>query len=418
MKDRAGFFAGMSDTLTDMCAYYLVAGILIMSGRGWGLHLFWLLFPAAVCAGAFPFILKKPRSVPFLALVTGIMFVAVMGCFWLASSTPMKLGYGFVLSVGAGMAVGLSLNYALHRPLIHKHLMRLDILIIVLAAVLLTREALGIDGQTVALMVAVLLMDAAAAVGLRMSDGGAEDGKNAFKASMVALAGAAGLALVIGFLTMLFSRSGGVTGSLLQGIGSFFSAIGRRLGRFFLWLSSLITVRDETAPLELEEMPSLAAVESQTTGGGMEINAGAVGAAVVILLLIGIGAALFLLRKKRVAPGTLGAVSASAHTVRRSGGTARAIWRRIMENLLFVWTAFVNRDTPGGLFVTLERRGRRLRKPRKTGETMRQFIARMDPDGGLGILADALDRQYYGGENNTLSRQQCRALRQIIRKAG
>ena len=207
MTDRAGFFAGCADFLTEMCVYYAAAGILVMSGRGWGLHLFWLLLCAAAAAGVFALILRRPRSVPFLTAVTTGMFLASMGVFWLASATPMTFGYGFVLAIGAGMAAGLPLYYALHRPLIHKHLARLDVLIIVLAALMLVRQALGIDAGTVALMVLVLLMDAAAAVGLRMSDGALEDGGTAFKASMAALASAAILALLIGLLAAVFSRA-------------------------------------------------------------------------------------------------------------------------------------------------------------------------------------------------------------------
>ena len=97
MRDRAGFFAGLSDVLTQMCAYYVVAGILIMSKRGWGLHLFWLLLCAAACAFVFAYVLKKPRGVPFLTGLTGGLILAVMGVFRLASSTPMRFGYGFVL---------------------------------------------------------------------------------------------------------------------------------------------------------------------------------------------------------------------------------------------------------------------------------------------------------------------------------
>ena len=417
MKDRAGFFACCADTLTVMCVYYAVAGVLVMSGRGWGLHLFWLLLCAAVCAGVFAAVLKKPRSVQALVLAAGALFVAVMGVFWLASATPMRLGYGFVLAVGAGMAVGLPLNYLLHRPLVHRHLMRLDALIITLAGVLLVWQALGIDGGTVALMVLVLLMDAAAAVGLRMSDGETEDSRAAFRASMVALAASAGLALAIGLLAALFSRSGGVTGGLLRGIGAFFSAVGGGLERFFHWLSSLVTVRDDTAPLELGEMPSLAELGSQAAQGGADMNAGAVGAAATALLLAAGAVVLFIFRKKRVSRSAEAVFSTAGYAVRRTGGSARAVWRRILDRLRFRWTAFVNRDTPGGLLVALERRGRRAQKPRRTGESMRQFIERMDADGGLDILADALDREYYAGQTDTLTPRQCRELRRYIRKA-
>ena len=417
MTDRAGFFAGCADILTEMCVYYAVAGILVMSGRGWGLHLFWLLLCAAVWAGAFVFILRIPRSVPFLTAVTGGMFLASMGVFWLASATPMTFGYGFVLAIGAGMAAGLPLYYALHRPLIHKHLARLDVLILVLAALMLVRQALGIDAGTVALTVLVLLMDAAAAVGLRMSDGELNDGRNAFKASMTALISAAILALLICLFVAVFSRSGSAAGAVLEGIGSFFAMIGRGFERFFRWVSSLVTVRDDTAPLELEEMPSLAGLDSQTTHDGMDMTAGAVGAVLVLVLIAALAVLLSVFRKKRISAGTGVMISAADHPVRRTGGSARAIWKRILEELSFRWTAFIRRDTPAGVLLALERRGKRSQRPRQTGESMRQFILRMDAGGGLDALADALDREYYAGEKNTLSPQRCRALRRYIRKA-
>lgn len=416
MKDRAGFFAGCADALTDMCVYYAAAGILILSG-GWGVHLFWLLLCAAACAVMFALLLKEPRTVPFLTAVTAAAFIAVMGVFWLVSTTPMRFGYGFVLAVGAGMAVGLPLYYALRRPLVHKHLARLDVLIIVLAVLLLIREALGIDDGTVALVTAVLFMDAAAAVGLRMSDGETADGGNAFRASMVALAAAAGLALLIALLTVLFSKSGGVTGGVLRGVGSFFTAIGRGIGRFFAWLSSLVTVDTSSELLELEEMPSLAGVETGIAMETAESNAGALGAVAAGIVAAAVVAVTVIFRKRRLSRGSPAAISAADRAVRRTGGTASAVWARIGQRLRFAWTAFVHCDTPAGVFVTLERKGRHIKKPRYTGESMREYINRLDTAGGLTELADALDRAYYGDGAKAMSPQRCRELRRYIRKA-
>mgnify|MGYP007070145585 CR=1 FL=1 len=75
-----------------------------------------------------------------------------MLAFILASATPMRFGYILVLAVGGGMTVGLPLYRALHRPLIHTHLTHLDLLLIVMAILLLLREALaeclsGSDGS-------------------------------------------------------------------------------------------------------------------------------------------------------------------------------------------------------------------------------------------------------------------------------
>lgn len=415
MSDRAGFFAGLADILTAMCVYYVVAGVLIM-GSGWGVHIFWLLLCAAGCAFAFAAFLKKPRSTPLLTAVTGGLVLACLGVFLLVSETPLKFGYIFVLCVGAGMAAGLPLYTCLHRPQVLRHLTHLEVLILAMLAVLLTRSALGIDGGTVGLMAAVLLMDAAAAVGLRMSDGETA-GENAFKASLVALGAAAGLALVIGLLSLLFSRSGAVTGGVLHGLGAFFSSIGRGMESLLRRLADLIYREQRYDTLHLEDMPSLAELEME--GGEMDFSVNTTGLGIVMAVLV-VAAAVavaVILRKKRVARDVTMVSAPESAAVRRSGGTMDALWRRLKAALAFRWTAFLHRDTPAGVLLYLERRGKRLRAPRQTGESMRAFITRMDPAGGLDELSDALDREYYGGGKRALSGKRCRELRRYIRKA-
>ena len=414
MKDRAGFFAGCADVLTEMCAYYVVAGIAIMSKRGWGVHLFWLLLCAAACMWVFGALLKKPRSVPFLALVTGGLFLACMAVFLLASSTPPHFGYVFVLAVGGGMAVGLPLHYSLSRPTIQKHLTRLDILLIALVGLLLCRKALGIDSGTVALMTAVLFMDAASAVGLRMSDAAGESG-DALKAVMIALGGAAALALVIGLFTAVFSRSAGAVGGILHGIGSVFAAIGGSLERFFRWIASLVGREDSFEAIPLEgEIPSVAALE-QDMGGEISVNASGIGIAAVAVAVAATAVAVFLLRKKTLSRKSAVSAASSDMNVRRTGGTFAELWQAILEKLRFLYAAFMLRDTPAGLMVRLERQGKRIRCPRKSGETMAHYIRRMDAPGALGELADALDRQYYAGEKGKiLSARKCRDMRRYI----
>lgn len=415
MKDRAGLFAGCADALTEMCAYYVVAGILIMSGRGWGLHLFWLLLCTGASTWVFAALLQKPRGVPLLAAVTAGLFAASMAVFLLASKTPVTFGYVFTLAIGGGMAAGLPLNYVLRRPTIQKHLTRLDMLVIALAGLLLCREALGIDRGTVVLMTAVLLMDAAGAVGLRMSDAGGESA-DAFKAVMIALGGAVGLALVIGICTAIFSHSAGAVGGILHGIGSIFSAVGRQIERFFRWLSSLVWHEDSFEAIPLEgEISSVAALE-QDMSGELSLDPTGIGIAAAILVLAAIVVVVILLWKQKLLRGTAGVVSASNTVVRRTGGTFEALWQAILAKLRFCWTAFVLKNTPAGLMVQLERKGKRMNRPRQTGETMGHYIRRMDEDGALGELAEALNRQYYAGEKGkTLSGKKCREIGKYIK---
>lgn len=416
MRDRAGFFAGCADALTEMCAYYVVAGILIMSRRGWGLHLFWILLCTAVCSVIFTLVLRKPRGVPLLTVVTGILFAAVLAVFILASKTPMKFGYVFVLAVGAGMAVGIPLNYAINRPLMHKHLMRLDVLILALTGLMLCWKALGIDISTVALMVVVLFMDAAAAVGLRMTEGGTGDSENAFKATLVALGGAVGLAAVIGGLVAVFSRSGEVTGVVLRGIGAFFRMIGKAFERFFAWLASLVRVKKDYGELPLEEMGSMPEIEMTATQSELSFDPAVLGILLCVLVLAAVVFLLVYLRKKTVVRGTKSVSASSNVVVRRKSGTPNTWWKRLKAALRFRWIAFVHRNTPGGVLIYAEQRAKKHRVPRQTGESMRQFLRRMDAVGGLDSLADALEQEYYGGLVRTMSARSCREMRTYIRK--
>lgn len=416
MRDRAGFFAGCADALTEMCAYYVVAGILIMSRRGWGLHLFWILLCTAACSVIFTLILRKPRSVPVLTVVTGILFAAVLAVFILASKTPMKFGYVFVLAVGAGMAAGIPLNYAINRPLMHKHLMRLDVLILALAGLMLCREALGIDVGTVALVVAVLFMDAAAAVGLRMTEGGTGDTRNAFKAVLVALGGAVGLAALIGALAALFSRSGTVTATVFRSIGAFFRSIGKGIEAVFRWLSGLISVRRDYGQLTLEEVGTIPAVEQMEARPELNFDPTVLGILLCVLLAAAVVFLLIYLRKKTVVRGTKSVAAPSNTVTRRKGGAFETWWERLKAAIRFRWTAFVHRDTPGGVLVYAERRARKRRVPRQKGESMRQFLQRVDKSGGLEPLANALEQEYYGGLGRTMSARTCREMRSHIRK--
>ena len=416
MRDRAGFFAGCADALTEMCAYYVVAGILIMSRRGWGLHLFWILLCTALCSMIFTVLLRKPRSVPVLTVVTGVLFASVLAVFILASKTPMKFGYVFVLAVGAGMATGIPLNYAINRPLMHKHLMRLDVLVLVLAVLMLCRTALGIDVGTETLMVAVLFMDAAAAVGLRMTEGGTGDSENAFKATLVALGGALGLAAVIGGLAAVFSRSGEVTGTVLRSVGSFFRVIGKGIERFFFWLASLVKVKDDYGELPLEEMGSIPEIEQTAVQSELNFDPAILG---IVLCVLAVSAVVFLLiylRKKTVVRGTKSAAVPSNTVVRRKGSAFEVWWERLKAAIHFRWTAFIHRNTPGGVLVYAERCAKKRRMPRQKGESMRQFLGRVDKSGGLEPLANALEQEYYGGLGRTMSARTCREMRIYIRK--
>jgi hypothetical protein len=418
MTDRAGFFASCADILTAMSVYYVVAGVLIMSQRGWGLHLFWILLLAALCAAIYALVLKKPRSVSFLTVLTGGLFVLVMAAYILASTTRPAFGYVFMLAIGGGMTVGLPLYYGLNRPQIHQHLTHLDVLLLALLGLLLCREALGINSSTVGLMVIVLLMDAASAVGLRMTEGGSDDGRDAFKAMMVALVAAVVVLAVILLLTAVFSESGSATGGVLHGVGAFLSSIGSGIEKFFRRIAELFAAEEQYAPVTLDgELPSTAALSGAEGRMELSVNTTVLGIGLCVAVVAAAVAIVVIMGRKKVVRETEASASTSDTVVHRSGGTMGALWDMLKKAVRFRWSAFVMRNTPRGLLVILERRGRRRHTPRQTGESMGHFVRRMDASGGLDTLADALDREFYGGGGQVLSSRECRALRSYMRKA-
>ncbi len=417
MRDRAGFIAGCADALTELCAYYIVAGLFIMARRGWGLHLGWLLLGTVLCSLLFALLLQKPRTTGFLTAVGAILFAALMALFIFASSTPMRFGYVLVLAVGAGMAMGCPLNYALHRPQIHQHLTRLDVVIVMLALLILCREALGLDGGTVALVAAVLFLDAAAAVGLRMSEDGDGENGHAFRAVLVALGGALGLAGVIGLLLVIFSRSGEAVGKLLRGLGRFFSALGGLFEAFFLWFSGLISPRRDFGELPLEPTVTVGSVAELEAGMDMNVDPVAVAVILGILLAAALTVLLLVTRNKRFVRSVRTVGGGETAPLRRRTSGFALWWQRLRQTLAFEWTALCRRNSPAGLLVWLERQGRREHRPRRPEETMRCFIDRMAPEGTLSPLAEALDMEYYGGETAGLSPAQCRRLRRSYTKA-
>ncbi|MCD7845010.1 MAG: hypothetical protein LUG57_03995 [Oscillospiraceae bacterium] len=416
MRDTAGFLAACADVLTEMCIFYMAAAIFLCPST-WGVGLGWLLLCALVCAVVFAAVLKKPRSTPVLTVLTLVLGFGSFGLYMLASATPLAFGYGFVMAVGAGMTVGMPLYYAMHRPKIHTHLSHLDVLVMALFVLLLCREALDISPAAIAFVVAVAFLDAATAVGLRMTGEDGSGGEYAARACLVALGAAVGVFLVVGLFTLLFSRSAGLTGSVLAGVGAFFAAIGGSVERFFQWLATLFQREQTYEAIEIEnEIPSVAQIEQSAETMQLSVNTTVVGIVLVVALLVIAIAVALVLRKRKFSLGTKTAAAASHTVVRRGGSPMRKLWQNLTEALRFRWTAWRQRNTPGGLLIRLERLGRRKHRPRQEGETMRHFIRRMDPTGGLDALADALDQEFYGGQGRTMTARRCRELGRYMTK--
>jgi hypothetical protein len=109
---------------------------------------------------------------------------------------------------------------------------------------------------------------------------------------------------------------------------------------------------------------------------------------------------------------------------RRASGALARWWRAVWFRLRFRVTFFFRRSDPAGLLVWLEGWGARHGTPRGAGETHRAYLDRLaalpgaaDSGEALRLLADALDRQYFGGGGGTLPPGLAKGVRRRLRAA-
>ncbi len=414
MKNRVHVFAAVSESLCYLCVYWIVAATMILAHKGWSMGLLWPLAWSLLCAMADVLILKKERSFAFLMLL-GVGMSAVGLLFFIVISGVKMTGLHVVtLAVGAGMASGLPLYYLVNKPQLSKHLNALDILLIAFVWLLLVQSGYEFAAGTDLLIAVVLLVDAAAAVGLRMNADGGVAG--AWKAVVAALVSALAVAALVALLVALFSRSAALTGGILGALGAGFRWIGSLLRGFFAWFSGLFYRERKYYELGNAdfELPSVAGLDETVQIGQQSMAWLGVTAGVLVLALL--VALLIVMRKDKWKLSAEGqSESFAAQTSRMTGGLRRR-WREWLDSLRFWWAARLRRDTPPGLLVALQRKARRQKHPRREGETIRAFIARMAPDGSLSVLADDLERHFYGKQAYRLTTAQCRALRRTVEK--
>lgn len=411
MKDKTGFFAALSDSLCCVCVYWVVASTMIMAGRGWTLGLFWPLLWTVLCALVFARMLATPRG--FNAMLTyGAVAAALgLGLFIALSGVSMTALHVFTLAVGAGMAAGLPIYYLVKRPTVHGHLTCIDVLLLAFAWLLLAQAGQGVQVGAAALTAAVLVLAVGAAVGLRM---GAESGAEGTKAMAVALGAAAVLTLVVLALIALFSRSGALTGSIVGAIGEALRSVGRFIGSLaerFAALFDPIETETVAIPVEGDAAGIYAETAEVTAAGEMSVWVKLIAVALVVAA---VAAVMLILRKTKLtveAETVPEGQNVRTHSLRQSARTRWAAWMRALN---FRITAHLRRDTPPGVLVYAERHAARQKKARRSGETARQFLHRLAPDGALDALADDLDRRWYGKRKYTLTAAECRALRQKI----
>ena len=201
-------------------------------------------------------------------------------------------------------------------------------------------------------------------------------------------------------------------GALLRGLNHVF----RLIMRFLLWLVSLLPEPGGESGFAGEAPPSipdgvgdydyLPDPDPGTILVVICVIAALVVAAVITLVII--------FRGKR-----LGGKGGKKTGRPRRGGTRPdyAFLRLLLEKIRFFADSIIYRNTPQGVFLRLERWGRRRRRGRRAGETQRSYIMRVSDDvpgqrQRLLKLANALDACWYGDPSfSQLPRSELSAIR-------
>ena len=412
MKTKADILALLGESLAGPAIFWVAMVTLLMRDAAHPVpELTFTLFIAAANLAVFLLILRKEIQIPKLAAASVILFAGNLTAHLFLYRENIFLGYILCVIVLSAVSVYVPLYYCMKEQQLTRHLIFIDLMIMALVWLFLFFSASEMETASVIGMIAVLLINVGGAVSLRMSEGGMQEGIG--RAFAVAVGASAVTAGIVALLVRVFSRSQGVTGAVLAGITAFFRGIWKAIERFGEWLSQFIH------PPETEAVPDMMPAG---TGGTeetvyQEIPVDPTGILIVIGIAIVIAAVIivFRLRKKRAAlrMKTVGSGAVVRH--RRRKKKAEPLWKKWVRALTFQKNAWFYRNTPKGLLVWLEKRAVKRKKTRGRGESIREFLTRMAPDGALAVLADDLDRELYRKAPYTLTPSDCRKIRKTIK---
>jgi len=183
--------------------------------------------------------------------------------------------------------------------------------------------------------------------------------------------------------------------AILQGIRILFGLLSRALS----WLVSLLPMPDYGG----EFAGATASMQSQAAASEELISGGRIFLIIIVCIVAVLLVSFLIVAVSRFRRETLGGKSKLIVLgIKRSRVRSRvSFFRRFIESLRFFCCSILYRNTPQGLFVQLERWGKRRRCGRATGETQRSYLARISASvpaqkSALLCLADALDARWYG----------------------
>lgn len=413
MKTKAELFACFGECLAASSLIWLAGISFIMIDAEVPLPgVWWSLLMTIAAASVYILILRRGTTVRVLAAVSVILLAGEITALLFLYKDNISFGYVITSILMACVSVYVSMYLCIKKQILSRHMSFIDIMIGVLVWLTVFYTARGGNTYSTLCIIAVTVMNVAAAIGLRMSEGGTDEGVG--KAFALAAVSSAAAAAVIYFLVRLFSRSGAVTGAVLNGIRDFFIGIGKLIGRFIDWLASFISEPDmEAVP---DAMPQTGMESGDISFEEVSVNpvipAVIIGAVIVLI-------AVWIVRKtarEKVSLSLKISGEGTAVRSRKKKGLFAKKWRKFIENMRFRWRAFVERDTSPGLLVWLERKALKKKMPRSDGESIREFTLRLAPDGTLEALTSDLEKKLYGASEYDLSAKECRSIRKDMKK--
>ncbi len=216
--------------------------------------------------------------------------------------------------------------------------------------------------------------------------------------------------MIYALTNFLAAGSKAAVSAVFKGFIAAVSALWDVINRFFTWLLSLLPLPEMDTALEPEPAAS-SVVTGELEKMEFPLETLYIILGVIGLLILALGVFL-IIRHRKVKIGLPQTIS------RRVNAPGVRGWRRSETPLSFACTnikfkimSFRYRNTPPGVLVRLEKFGRKSGAPRLGGESFREYLGRLSPDGQLTPLSDSLDAMYYGKAEKGLGKNECRRIR-------
>jgi hypothetical protein len=222
-------------------------------------------------------------------------------------------------------------------------------------------------------------------------------------------------AIVFGLVRLFATGARSAADTFFAAMRSIIGAFFAMLGRFFEWLASFLPRQEFEGQFE---MPPGETAQADSIIEPVNIPEEVLYIAAAVLGAIIIAGAVYLVirfRKARFYAGSPGRPGRMKPVnLGRSAGRLRSRILSILRKIVFAIKSIRYLNTPQGTLVYLERWGRKRGMARTPGQSMRGYL--MSLSQLLEPIADDLDAMYFGSGIGSLTKADCRRMRQDFRK--